>query len=235
MQKIALAACAVAALTWNSVSASAATMQAVYTGTVSNSVVDYGPVFGVYYDDNGPLDGMAFAATIIYDTSLGTPYGDPTYTETYGGTDKGSTSPILSAVLTINGGSWSFKPGQYSSVQNSDNPSSSNSRADAYTYQYENTATEDVKDELSLYALAGPGDIPLDLTVPFAVAGPTINGYFNIDNYQRGSGEYRYAYGTLNTAGLTVSAIPLPASLPLMLAGLGALGLTLRYGAKKVS
>ena len=78
----------------------AATMQAIYTGTVSGSY-DMTGLFG--RAPGASLDGLAFSLTYTYDTSLGLRYTSATSDEIYGGAGYGAPSPIFSAVLNIGG------------------------------------------------------------------------------------------------------------------------------------
>src|SRR5262245_13619151 len=103
---------AFAALVAFSLPASAGTMKAVYTGTVSGSY-DQTNEFGLG-TGTGVLDGQAFTATFIYDPAtpgaLHPTYDDGDYGEKhlYGGPAYGVPSPVTSAVLTIGGVSHSL-------------------------------------------------------------------------------------------------------------------------------
>ena len=78
---------------------SAATMQAIYRGTVSSGV-DGAGLFGAGQD----LTGLGFKAVFIYDTDTpgATRETTPNSDVIFGGTGPGGTSPMRSASLTIN-------------------------------------------------------------------------------------------------------------------------------------
>ena len=77
--------------------ASAAIMDVTYTGTV-NSGIDTLGVFG-----GGSLVGLSWVATYTFDTSLGYLNSSSSKNDVYGGSKFGTTSPVLSSMITING------------------------------------------------------------------------------------------------------------------------------------
>jgi hypothetical protein len=93
--------------------ASATIMQATFTGTVVTSDPNgTGPAFdwaGIFGPPNTPLNGDAYTATFLYDTTVGVAYTTPLAAVIDGGPSGwGSSlqSPSLGAVLTINGRSF---------------------------------------------------------------------------------------------------------------------------------
>ncbi len=99
------AICVAAAIGLAGIPAQAAVMQAVYTGTVTTAYDETG-VFGA--SDPSALDGLAYTLTYIYDTALGIRTTNANSDLVEGGSAVATISPMLSAVLTINGSSVSF-------------------------------------------------------------------------------------------------------------------------------
>jgi hypothetical protein len=79
--------------------ASAATIEAVFEGTVVNGFESD----GIFFPRGTLFDGQSYVARITYDTSVGTPVQVSDTVTLNGGAAFGSPSPVLSAALTING------------------------------------------------------------------------------------------------------------------------------------
>jgi hypothetical protein len=224
-------------------SAQAATMQAVYTGTVTSSSNSTGE-FGVAAVDG--LDGLAYVLTFLYDTDVGTPTIFPTNTTIQGGTAPGNSapSPMISASLTINGVTRTIN-GTYQGVVSQ--------QQDAFdlAQHFAQDATDfdgigiDLQYTLQTYMIASDLATSSDLTQPFTLTGltPSVgSGLFQFSRRVDGV-EVENASGSLYFDTLTVSAyvapdpdpevpvVPLPAGLPLLVGGLGALALLRRRAA----
>lgn len=203
--------------------ASATTMQAVYTGTVYAST-DATDSFGTG-TVNG-LDGLAYSLVFLYDTPAGVLASDWYHTQQYGGTTYGWVDPVISATLTINNVSFSSS-GDYQSFEyRSDGGGTAFAQDYAYEY-FDDSVTYSYHHIYDgLYGV--PGSVPFDLSQPFSVTGPSGGGYFSFVDYDYGTALYsNYVFGALYSETLTVSivsaAVPLPATLPLMLVALGGL------------
>jgi len=106
--KVIAASVAALAIVSSPTAASAAKMMATFTGVV-DAGSDLTNVFGL----GATLDGAAFSARYIYDTSLGIEILTPTYHSLVGGAGfGGGISPILSASITLNGVTQFFDMGQ---------------------------------------------------------------------------------------------------------------------------
>lgn len=81
-----------------SVSAQAAIVQVVYTGTVSSGV----DTIGVFGQQGASLAGDVFKVTYIFDTTRGTIVSSPTENSATGGAAIGVASPSLGTIVEIN-------------------------------------------------------------------------------------------------------------------------------------
>jgi hypothetical protein len=212
-------------------------MKAVYTGTVGTSY-DQTNLFGQGTGSN-VLNGQAFTLTYLYDpdTVGAYQYGSPVESQVYGGTAYGVPSPMQSATLTISGLSQTMGGNYFGRVDQGNAGS-------AYSYHYavdfsDNGVLQNY-DFVQTYAYGPAAAIPVDLNAPYFLATLfTQYGYFYFTNYDYALGAYTTnTQGTLNFATLTVSpvsAVPLPAALPLFAAGLGGLGIIARRRKAKLA
>lgn len=232
-----------AALAVGASGAQAATMQAVYTGTVFSSGNTTGE-FGVAAVDG--LDGLGYVLTFLYDTDVGTVVTFPTNTSFIGGTDSGTLgpSPIISASLSINGVTRSIAGASQGSISQQQD-----SLDIAQHFALDETAYDGIGTDLaySLFITISGSDFATssDLTQPFTLTGLTPSagsGRFQLIRHEDGV-NVENATGGLYVETLTVSAyvapdpdtevpvVPLPAGLPLLVGGLGALALLRRRAA----
>ena len=216
--------------------ASAVTIKAVYTGTVSSgtefNITDQSGMFGLGTGAD-VLNDQAFTLTFTYNPSL---FGvvhevTPTSNVARGGPFDipGSQSPIYNAELLINGVTKKIFSNAAGFVGNY-NPSSGYNNAFHSTFsQYIDAnfnVTENTVD-------GGIGDIdlliPLRLEKPYHVVLDTLlslsNGHFDFNVFDDNLGDYSvHTFGTFSATELTVSTVPLPGALPLFAAGLIGLG-----------
>lgn len=218
--------------------AAAATMQAVYTGTVTGSYDQTG-VFG---GPGSSLDGAAFTMTFRYDTTQGATDDGGYYQQLYGGAAYGTTSPFFYAALTINGVTQTLDLNYYSLVQLHDASAIGGTQTETLHQAVDYFDDGLTQDYANFYAYLGSIDgslgVPLDLTQPFTADFDPLNGthygsgYFQLHDYDYGTNTYtEYAYGNLAPTRVVVtavSAVPLPAGLPLLVFALGGLAVAAR-------
>ena len=230
------AICVAAAIGLTGIPAQAAVMQAAYTGTVTSAYDETG-VFGA--SDPSALDGLAYTLTYIYDTALGIRTTNANSDLVEGGSYNATISPMLSAILTINGSSVSFSSAYVG-------------QAHIYSASYGGTGTQHVaylqgwsdstistwiSDSVYVYGdwldLRTPD---LDLPVTLGSTRNVNPGYFAVyhdDIYSGGLEENAYGYLSVSSLKITSvsqpSPVPLPAALPLLAVALaGITGLRLR-------
>jgi hypothetical protein len=218
---------------------SAATMKAVYQGTITNSD-DQTNVFG--QGTGSVLDGLSYVYTLIYDTAtLGQETAtSPILNQIDGGTSfAGSVSPVVSAVFTVGNHSENISgsygglishliDGSFSSRQDSAVDRIVTSGIEHYAYVF-----NEFSDEIF--------SLPYDLDKPFSVTSVAyIVGTFTFSDLDMNTAQFiTYASGTLSPTSLTVtrldapSEVPVPAALPLFAAGIGALCLASRRRRKQ--
>lgn len=221
----------------------AATMQAIYTGTVSGSY-DMTGLFG--RAPGASLDGLAFSLTYTYDTSLGLRYTSATSDEIYGGAGYGAPSPIFSAVLNIGGVAKVIFGTTYSFAR----------QFDGFGYDYlDHYQQEDTYDPQSgafsqnyvhQWGYDYGDALPINLDLPFSLSGLASTGqfagafgFFSYDPVL--GGPSTYAFGslyadTLDVSAVAPAAVPLPAGAGLVVTALAALrGLRSRRARAAVS
>lgn len=209
----------------------AATMQAVYTGTVGNSY-DQSGLFG--QGAGASLDGMTYALTYTYDPTFGLRSRGPASDEVYGGAIYGAPSPMYSAVLSIGSVAQLVFGTTFSYARQLEFPGLQ--YLDHYAVDFAFDPWTGLVSENYAYqwAYAPAGSLPLDLDVALSLAGPAApgqsGGAFGFCQYDPVTAEYvSCSSGSLFPESLTVSvlapsAIPLPAGAGLLVAALGALG-----------
>jgi hypothetical protein len=238
---VALASFTWVGLTVFDTTAQALPMKAVWTGTVGGiidgtrgDVNDPTHVFGG--DSRDALTGATFTFTEIFDPdTLGSKRNTtPTLDEVGGGSVYylNAPSPILSSMLEINGHTETFDGNYRGAVSFQSIPNSN----DVYTvsdhyFFYGNGDGDTSTIFLIGYALAG---VPNNLNTPYSLVfdRPGNGGYFEFNHYVNAATSYytKFSRGSLNPASVTfsnvnvVSAVPIPAALPLLATGLGAMG-----------
>ncbi|MCA0272583.1 MAG: VPLPA-CTERM sorting domain-containing protein [Proteobacteria bacterium] len=233
------------ALCLGPVTAGAATMQTIYTGTVFGSS-DMTGMFGL--GANSSLDGLSFTMTTTYDTSVGTRFtgvqGTQTIDSLQGGSAIGAADPYLSAVLTINGISRTIGSAIYSSMYATDDATQGYSQFNQFLNDYVYDPQTRVTQNLSYFQASiqdVAGAIPANLDAPYSTgSNPGSSGYFQFYDYDPLLGYTSYTAGALQIASFSVSAVgiapvPLPAGAGLLIAALGGLDLLKRRKSKRIS
>jgi len=233
------AGAALAGMAAFSAPASAVVMKAVHEGTVFASF-DQFDLFG--QGGGTSLNGLSYTLTFVYDAA--TPDAARTTTGDYdrvrGGaaSSLGAVSPMLSATLAILGHSEAFDPYFFGYAENFNN--SSGVGFSAYGYHRVlnnfNADTTGISDYVNAIAYDSSHAVPTNLDTPYGIAATLLNevdpGYFQFVHYDFAAGQNTtYTFGRLNPTRLTVTRVeevPLPAALPMLVAGLGALGLMAR-------
>lgn len=203
-------------------SLSAATIQVVYSGTVSGSF-DQTDFFGT---GGTSLDGMSYTATFVYRTDLGSDHYTSSNVEYITGSGGSAPSPIVSAKLTINGIDF-ILAGQGSGFEYR---ISDSGYSFGQTYAYDLVNSGGVYDYRYMFDSTqdAPGVIPLDVTSGYSSTNPSLaNGYFTFQRTENNGALTVYnVSGTLNALRVEASAVapapvPLPASGLLLFAALG--------------
>lgn len=239
-------------------SAQAATMQAVFTGTVNFSLQPGNdpsndgtlPPIGEFFGlgTSSPI-GEAVSLTVIYDTELGTliPENDGTLSRQslFGGpeTTFSEFSPIISASIAINGITLAINPTDQSTVQrlrdtgsgtSGASVSGQSSVAEAELNEVGDVRTRDVT-AFQMSLLSRDVDaVPFDFDTPFSATGfgsgsllvvNSVSTLLDGGEIDTEYSEFLNIFFTTESVTVTdISAVPLPAGLPLLLAGLGAFG-----------
>lgn len=206
--------------------ASAALIQETVTGTVSAGRDNTGE-FGVA---NTNLTGASFTAIYSFDTSLGHYVHDSLGSVVSGGPINGSTSPLLSASMTINGHTLLI-PGGWSSGMIGET-STVNLFADDLTAtgrMYADVFTIFISSSTNLFT-AGNILSPISYVVQ---SGDVFYGEFLYGGTGAGRGLLDYNVALLLaptslTTRVAASAVPEPETYAMLLAGLGWLGFTVR-------
>lgn len=211
--------------------ASAATVRATYSGTVSGS----SDMTGLFGAPGGSLDGQAFSLTYTFSTSAGfRDNGGPgTYDAVFGGKDYGMTSPTLSAQLTIAGHSQTVSGASGSTYYVCDAAICGENSVDAEAYDiHHNFPGTSILNLINVTASGPAGAIPTSLETPFALSALTGGGNFLFQSFSTSTWSYvANTYGDLNVTHVSVSVagvapVPLPAAVGpfLLVLGLGGLG-----------
>ncbi len=208
----------------------AKTMQAVYTGTVTLGFDETGE-FGSAQTD---LTGETYSLTFRYDTALGSRDTQSFYDQLYGGSAYPIPSPFLSVVLKIGSVAQTMLADYTAAALNYDYGAGTGGFYSTHTAQH---YTVDPLTGGYTYSLVSDiGYDPdatsyFDLDTPFTLTGlPGYSGSFQLNDYDPTTGIYaRYAYGSLQASGLTVTdvtlaPVPLPTPALLLLAGVAGLG-----------
>ena len=138
--------------------ASAAIVDVVYIGTVSSNT-DASGYFGPAGGFNN-LVGDTYEASFVFNTALGTTYSSATNNYAYGGSYIGVATPVVSAIVTVNGQSVNIT-GAYKGVIYGENfgPSMSDMQL--------HEAETDEDDFTEDYVQTNTGALPASITTPF--------------------------------------------------------------------
>jgi hypothetical protein len=199
----------------------AVTMKAVYSGIVINGN-DPDEIFG--QTDN--LEGAPYVATFTYDTDIER-QSSPVFDQVYGGLPFVTPSPMLSADILINGITFNFDVSEYGQA------TTYNDGTVSYIYHAAEGPARIPR--IFLYEYRDDVSIPRDLTATFSVLG---DGLFAPGFSQQGYFDFEVGDGELLINSVKVSqlsAVPLPAGLPLLATGLAVLGAARRRKAKRVA
>lgn len=219
--------------------ASAVTMQAVYSGSVSTGTDQTG-IFGLGLGE-GALNDADFTLTFTYNPSrLGVIHEQPTITSNlaHGGPFDtfGSVSPIYFADLVINGITQHISANGFGFVGNR----TPGFNSAFHSANYQNFTPSFTYENYVGIGLAGTGlNIPLDLETNYQVIIDSLvpNGQFDFNVFDNNAFEYTSrTFGNFNATALTVSTVPLPGALPLFAAGLIGLGaMSMKRANRKLS
>ena len=199
-------------------SAQAATMKAVYT-----SVITYAEV---YKGGNGLKAGDHVTTTYIYNTNaIGIHNTGPTFDL------LNSAQAIKSVTLAYNGWSYSFAGNGEGIVAVNNNAGPMEYYAKAYGTGSDGSGSHNdvtVLNFMSSYAANPPRlDAPASAKADFQA------GFgLDLNIFVAATGEFDSAYAEGLSESVTISAVPLPASLPLLMAGFGGLAALRRRTAK---
>jgi hypothetical protein len=218
-----LAWAVIGVLAW-ALPAPAATMQAVYTGTIDTGF-DTAGLFGSAGTD---LGGVAFRLSFTYDTGSGfLDTSTPGVQRLWGGALYG-LAPLVTARFTVNGQTQTINGGYQGYVSQC----SSAACPAAPSGLVQHLATDFTTDPVTgvshvvyastfegLFGGTLSGSVPSDLTQPYTLTfDGTIVSFFNyffFDVYDPVTGYSNNAYAYLNPTRLTVApiaAVPVPAS-----------------------
>jgi len=166
--------------------ASATLIDVIYKGTVTaGSSPDQ---IGLFGPADADLTGDAFVATFVMDTSKGTNYSTATENYITGGTTYGTTSPMISATLEINGMSHTIDGSVNGTVQTFlGYPGISNQAYHGATATNNDPLWLDVANAHG----ASVGNIPFTIDVPLD---------FVFDSSDVGNGEALFHSGGLSTS-----------------------------------
>jgi hypothetical protein len=201
--------------------ASAAIMDVTYTGTVTSGGLGSGiDWLGFFGTAGANLLGKSWVATYTFDTSLGYLNSSSSKNDVYGGSKFGTTSPVLSSMITINGVGKAVVGSYFGEDSGYNNGSSSLQYHIAQSGQAGQLQT--LQNSISTHN----GSLLASITTPFSHtvdANDSQTSYF-LDDL---SGENIYA----NLTSLTVSdhdhvvaAVPEPSTWAMMLLGFAGVG-----------
>lgn len=231
-QKILLAG----AIALGAAGANAATVTAIYTGTVGQGY-DVLNVFG--FGEGSSLDGKAFSMTFVYDTEIGRQPTTLTSEEVFGGYQYTEVagyeiSPITYAEFRINGFSVSVDIAAYGRITTFNDGTQSLihhfagsvGQEEGYVYLTESSATGAINPDLNAAQdIDGSGILSPITHVDANPSASNLN--FDQGSFRHNGGD---AYGSLKVdhLSITVSAVPLPSALPMFMVALLGLGMLRR-------
>jgi hypothetical protein len=197
--------------------ASAITMKAVITGTISNSE-DQTNLFG--HGVSSSLDGLSYTLTFIFEPATAGANRTPSFQSdtVYGGSIYKNTSPQISTIMEIDGTAAQLLTGDDGggAYQNS---YFKNGKTQTYYQTFtKSDAKSDYSNDIVYNYGYGPSTIiPTNLETSFSLSLLANSyGYFQFIHYDKNRHLYtKYATGYLHPKHLTVSRIPiLPTPLP---------------------
>jgi hypothetical protein len=203
--------------------AAAATMRAVYIGTIADGTDETG-VFGSAGAD---LGGLSFEVMFVYDTALGMRTALPLSDSVTGGTLLGGDSPVLSVRLTVGQGSYRFVP----DAQGAASIATDGTTLTLTEHTGERTADTgavQVSDFLRI-GLRTPLVLLPDLDAALSLSDDDsfFQGSFVVSRTDRLTGDaLTYASGRFFTDAVSIAPVPLPAPVTLLGSGLALLALS---------
>lgn len=208
---------------------SASTFNVTYTGIITLGS-DLTGVFGVSDPSSSAYVGSSYTANFVYDTTLGTPSvsNSSTYNDFTGGTVFGTTSPVLSATVTVNSQTVSIVP-PYSIAEISAQNTGSFSSQNHLAYLETNNGDAYFLNLSKAFVDANNGSIPASLTQPFtASSGVGGTGEFYLVNFIVVDGSAVFSVNTDIRATLDTitvsSAVPEPSTWAMMILGFAGIG-----------
>lgn len=204
----------------------AVTMKAVYEGTVYNSF----DIFDLFEQNGASLNGLSYTLTYIYDAATpgALPFTSSAQNSIVGGTAIGNINPVQSATLVIGGHTEVINSNFYGVATNYNDGSTA--YGNHYMQNMFNDGTTEVANWIQAIAYDSSLTVPLDLDTSYVIAAAMLgsSGDFRFRHYDIGTDLHTtFASGHLVATSLTITsleAVPLPAALPMLVAGLGAMG-----------
>jgi hypothetical protein len=184
---------------------------------------------GVFGAAGTNLTGLSVVMDYQFDTTLGTTHVSPGFTEILGGSSYGTTTPLITSTVTVEGTSVSISGVSYSWMVD-------HNLGGTIVHQY--VTAESGTTGSAIFLSSGSGSIPDSLTTPFSATFPAggsngnANGEFVIgrsgvvDGHfvsQNASGGFNISEITVNN-GPILSAVPEPSTWAMMLLGFAGIG-----------
>ena len=203
--------------------ASAAIMDATYTGTVSSGI----DTLGLFGAAGANLAGSSWVVTYTYDTSLGYSKSSPYENYVYGGINYGNTSPVLSTMITINGVG-KVVVGSYSGFDIGYNNGFHTGNNSGYSTQHhiaENSGSGS-HEYLINYIYNYNASLLASITTPFTHTVDANDSAYGTYYLANGTGsESIFAHvATLTVSEHGVAAVPEPSTWAMMLLGFAGVG-----------
>jgi hypothetical protein len=195
----------------------AATMRAVYTGTIADGTDETG-VFGSAGAD---LGGLYFEAVFVYDTKLGVRSTSALTDTVSGGTLLIGDSPVLSVRLTVGSGSYRFVP-DAQGVAAIATDGATLTRTEHRGERSADTGAINAFDTILIGLRAPLVIVPhLDAALSLTDDDGFFQGGFVVSRTDRLTGDLlTYAGGRFFTDAVDIGVVPLPAPVALLGSGL---------------